>query len=137
MNGVIYQRKNRLLGGIKSLNNAAAWIIQLLRIIIIGDFAFRFSGSDLDPNRLQPARCFLNRLGHSPANYLQIFRIATRSAFAVRKTVSIRGAMRVRSTNENVLGGHLLHRLAYSVAETGRKAQKVRADDGHARIPLS
>src|SRR5262249_34938761 len=103
MDGIIHQGRYRLALPVDSLNDAHSTIVQIGRVIVVGDFPLGLSGSNLDRGGSKLIEGGIDRLGRFVANEVHVFQIAGVSSFAVGKGVTIRSAVRVGRTNEDVL----------------------------------
>ncbi len=136
MDRVIDQRGDGLAGSVQRLDDMTARIVQLRRIIVVGDFPFRLARRDFQSCRLEFRDGLMDRLGHARANQLQIFWIAGGAALAVRETVAIRGAVSVCGADQDVGWRDVLDRGAHAVAQHGGEPKKIPAHNRHARAFL-
>src|SRR5437660_9939849 len=123
MNSVIDQRGEWATRCVERLDDMAARIVQLVRVIVISDLSFRLAGGNLELRRLQPGHGVVNCLGHPLANALQIFGIAGGAALAIGESVTIGRAVGVRGANENASRSDRFNRSSSVVTPHPREAK--------------
>src|SRR5207244_12832901 len=130
MNGVIDERREWLAVRANRLDDVTARVVELFGVVVEGDFPFRLTGRYLQARWPQFSERLVNGVGDAIANEVNVFQIRGKLSFVIGKPVAIRRAVRVCRANQNVLRWDALHFGAGMVAEHGRKAEKIGANDG-------
>src|SRR5690606_25768373 len=107
MNSIIYECRDDFIfvpsAGGDSLDNTASRIVQLRRIIVIGDLSFCLPYLDLQGGRLKIADGFVYRVCNLFYTPVEVFQIGVRFSAFIGKAVSIRCAMGMRGADQNIL----------------------------------
>src|SRR5439155_13749340 len=106
MNRVVDQRGDDLSLRANGLDHAHAAVVEIGRVIVVGDLSFGLAGGNPDVGRLKLIEGGIDRLGGPLAHKLHVLQVARVSAPAVGKGVAIGSAVRVRRGNEDVLRGN-------------------------------
>ena len=96
MDRVVDQRGEWLAVAANRLHHAAARVVQLRRVIIVGDLPVGLAGGDLQRRRLQPGDRLVDRLGGLVADEVEIVEVGVGAAFAIGEAVAVGRAVRVR-----------------------------------------
>ena len=128
MHRVVHQRGHHGAVGGDGLEHIDTGIIELGRVVIVGDARRRLTGRGFQPRRLEPGRRLPDRRGSFRHHVVQEFQIPAGSALAVRKAIRIRGAVGVGGANEDVVGRNSGNTLTNPVAEHSGKSEEVGAD---------
>ncbi len=111
-----------------------ARIIQLLGVVIVGDFSLRLAGRDLERSRLHFFARLVDGFGHFRANRVQVRQVRGEAALAVGKAVTIRRAVGVRRADQNVFRRNPSRLGAHFVSQHRRKTEEVGGDNRHPRL---
>ena len=110
-----------------------ARIVELFRVIVVGDLSMGLAGRDLEHRRLEVGHGLVQAFGHPVTHPIQILQIRRKAAVLIRKAVAVWGAVRVGGPDQNVRGGNAGHFRPNLISQRGGEAQKIGCHDANAR----
>src|SRR5947209_2121250 len=115
------------------LYDAHAAIVQVRRVIVVGDLSLCLARGNLERRGLELIDGRIDRFGRPFAYEVHILEIARMASLETRKCVTVGSAMGVSRSDQNVLWRNPAHFGADSVAQRGGEAKRVKCDhrDGH------
>ena len=76
MHRVVHQRDEGPGVGAQHLDHIAAGVVKLLRVVIEGNFSFRFAGGCFEARRLELVERLADGLRHPAADRLEVFEVS-------------------------------------------------------------
>ena len=133
MNRVVYQRGKRFTGGLQCLNDMTSRVIQLLGVIVESNLSLSLVRCDLElaGSRFPTASLIASAIRRQTSS--EVFWISRRSAFAIRKSVTIRRTVRVGGADKYILRRKPADFSSHFVAQRSGKSQEIRT---HNRYPV-
>ncbi len=137
MDRVVDERGDRLAAGADRLDDAHPPVIQVGRVIVVGDLPLRLAGGDLDPGRLESVDRLVDGLRRLVADEIHVVQVAGVSTLAIGERIAIGGAMRVRGADDDVRGRDATDLRPHTIPEHRRKPEQVQRHHGHGRVALA
>ena len=95
--------------GINGLDNTHPSIVQIRCVVVVSDLALRFARADFELCRSKVLDSFIDRFGRVLANRIDVLEIAGMATTSVWKCITIRRAVCVGGTDQDVRGWYSRH----------------------------